>query len=260
MWIAWQASAALRSWSAPVSAEGECVCLNTGIEKVNLEGVIGDLAALAYQLIQPLPGHDALPLRIDVRAVAIARRCAVDGDAKPHRLAVQARPKHQVQIPRMEPIHDTAAWLVEHGVFFSDRPISRQRPLVETGRRGGIDVSDVFHAAAGRYEVFGLVVAYVCLRRCNVAHVGRRLGAGSVDRDDIGRHFGLAGFGEKSLYGVLRLLIVSFAEMVVAYAALGVDEVMRRPILVVERAPDGVVVIDRDRIIDLEIGDCGADG
>src|SRR6266478_9692946 len=177
-----QASSALRSWSAPISAEGECVCLNPRIEKVNLEGVIGDLAALAYQLIQPLPGHQALPFRIDVRAVTIARHCAVDGDAKPHRLAVQARPKHQVQIPRMEPIHDAAARLVQHRVFFSDRPISRQRPLVETGRRGRIDVTGVFDEAAGRDEVFGPLVTYVCLLRSNVAHVGRRLGAGSVDR------------------------------------------------------------------------------
>src|SRR5258708_30682682 len=125
MWIASQASSAFRSWSAPISAEGECVCLNTRIEKANLEGVIGDVAGLAYQLIQPLPGHDALPFRIDVRAVAIARRCAVDGDAKPHRLAVGARPKHQVQIPRMEPVHDAAARLVQHGIFLSDRPVSR---------------------------------------------------------------------------------------------------------------------------------------
>ena len=35
--------------------------------------------------------------------------------------------------------------------------------------------------------------------------------------------------------------------------ALGVDEVVRRPVLVVERAPDRVVVVDRDRIVDLEI-------
>src|SRR5260370_13136830 len=104
MWIASQASSAFRSWSAPVSAEGECVCLNTRIEKVNLEGVIGDLAALAYQLIQPLPGHEALPLRIDVRAVAFARRRTVDRYAKPHRLAVRASPKHQGQIPRLQPV------------------------------------------------------------------------------------------------------------------------------------------------------------
>src|SRR5258708_15600805 len=126
MWIASQASSAFRSWSAPISAEGECVCLNTRIEKVNLEGVIGDLAALAYQLIQPFPGHEALPLRIDVRGVAFARRRTVDRYAKPHRLAVPAWPKHQVQIPRMAPVLEAAARLVYPGVFFSEPPISRQ--------------------------------------------------------------------------------------------------------------------------------------
>src|SRR5260370_7143560 len=105
MWIASQASSAFRSWSAPVSAEGECVCLNIRIEKVNLEGVIGDLAALAYQLIQPLPGHEALPLRIDVRAVAFARRPTPDRYAKPHRLPLTPRPTPPPHLPRITPHH-----------------------------------------------------------------------------------------------------------------------------------------------------------
>ena len=43
--------------------------------------------------------------------------------------------------------------------------------------------------------------------------------------------------------------------MMVADAALGVDEIVRRPILIVEGAPDRVVVVDRDGIGDLQIGD-----
>ena len=45
-------------------------------------------------------------------------------------------------------------------------------------------------------------------------------------------------------------VVLAFAEMVVADAALRVDEVVRRPVLVVEGAPDRVVVVDRDRIVD----------
>ena len=51
------------------------------------------------------------------------------------------------------------------------------------------------------------------------------------------------------------LVVVAFAEMVVADLALGIDEVVRRPVAVVEGAPDRVVVVDRDGIVDLEIRD-----
>ena len=61
----------------------------------------------------------------------------------------------------------------------------------------------------------------------------------------------VAGFGEQLLDHALGLVVGAFAEVMVADAALGVDEVVRRPVLVVERAPDRVVVVDRDRIADL---------
>ena len=41
--------------------------------------------------------------------------------------------------------------------------------------------------------------------------------------------------------------------MLVAEPALAIDEIVRRPIMVVERAPDGVIVVERDRIADIEI-------
>ncbi len=46
--------------------------------------------------------------------------------------------------------------------------------------------------------------------------------------------------------------------MMVADAALRVDEIMRRPVLIEEGAPDRVIAVDRDRIADLEVGDGGA--
>jgi len=42
------------------------------------------------------------------------------------------------------------------------------------------------------------------------------------------------------------LLVASFADVVVADDAVGVDEVQRRPVVVVEGAPNCVVVVDRD--------------
>ncbi len=45
----------------------------------------------------------------------------------------------------------------------------------------------------------------------------------------------------------------------VADLALGVDEVQRRPVVVVEGAPDCVVVVDRDRVVDPQVLDGSAD-
>ena len=51
----------------------------------------------------------------------------------------------------------------------------------------------------------------------------------------------------------LRLVVFAFAEMMGADAALRIDEIMRRPILVVEGLPDGEIVIQRHRIGDAQV-------
>ena len=79
--------------------------------------------------------------------------------------------------------------------------------------------------------------------------VGCRLDAEAFDGDEFALH------AEQPLDDVLRLLVASFAELVVADDALVVDEIERRPVVVVERAPDVVVVVDRDRVVDLSLLD-----
>ena len=55
---------------------------------------------------------------------------------------------------------------------------------------------------------------------------------------------------EQPLDDALGLLIVSLAEVVVTDDAIAVYEVERWPVMVFESSPDGVVVIDRDRVVD----------
>ncbi|MOA22820.1 hypothetical protein D3C78_1434060 [compost metagenome] len=43
--------------------------------------------------------------------------------------------------------------------------------------------------------------------------------------------------------------------MVVANLALGIDQVMRRPVAVIKGAPDLVIIVDCHRVIDLEVRD-----
>jgi hypothetical protein len=54
-------------------------------------------------------------------------------------------------------------------------------------------------------------------------------------------------------------VVVTLAEAVVANLPLGVDEVQRRPVVVGEGAPDRVVVVDRDRVVDPQVFDLSAD-
>ena len=87
-------------------------------------------------------------------------------------------------------------------------------------------------------------VAEIGLGRTQVVPVGLRLHAEPFDGDE------LALDAEQPLDDALRLLVASFAEVVVADDAVRVDEVERRPVVVVERAPDLVVVVERDRVVD----------
>jgi len=78
-----------------------------------------------------------------------------------------------------------------------------------------------------------------------VVPVGLGLHAGPFDGEELALN------AEETLDDALRLLVASFAEVVVPDDAVGVDEVERRPVVVGEGAPDRVVVVLRDRVVDV---------
>jgi len=82
-----------------------------------------------------------------------------------------------------------------------------------------------------------------------VVPVGCRLDPAPFDGDEFALHV------EQPLDDVLRLLVASFAEVLLADDAVRVDEVEGRPVVVIERAPDPVLVVDRDRVVDLSLLD-----
>src|SRR5262245_11608423 len=53
---------------------------------------------------------------------------------------------------------------------------------------------------------------------------------------------------------LFSLRVVSFAEMMLPDLAIGIDQVVSRPRVVVERIPNRVGVVERDRIFDAETG------
>jgi hypothetical protein len=71
--------------------------------------------------------------------------------------------------------------------------------------------------------------------------IGRRLQAEPVDGDE------LAVDTEQPLDHPLRLLVRAFADVLVTDDAVHVGEVESRPVVVVERVPDRVVVVQRDK-------------
>jgi hypothetical protein len=73
------------------STESEGVGLHVGIKKLDGERAIHDQLVLPDELVEPVVGHHAFAIGVDVGAVCLPRPDAVDGHAESHRLAVSAR-------------------------------------------------------------------------------------------------------------------------------------------------------------------------
>ncbi len=72
-----------------------------------------DCAGLADQLVQPLLRDRALAGLVGIRAVIGTGRLAVDRHTEPDRLAVCARPEHEMQVAGVEAERDAARRAVE---------------------------------------------------------------------------------------------------------------------------------------------------
>src|SRR6185369_6028159 len=112
--------------------------------------------------------------------------------------------------------------------------------------------------AARRDETVGARVTDIGFGR---AYVSERPAGLSPRRAGL-RHSSrrrVAGFGEQLPDHALGHVIFALAVMEVADAALRIDEVMRGPVLVLERAPQHVAVVERDRVADAEVLDRARD-
>ena len=82
----------------PASTEREGEGLHTRSEKFNVEGPIPHVMALSHQLVEPVRRDGTEALTIGIRAVIVARRLAIDQNAKPHWVPGLGRPENEVQI------------------------------------------------------------------------------------------------------------------------------------------------------------------
>jgi hypothetical protein len=89
--------------------------------------------------------------------------------------------------------------------------------------------------------------------------LGRLLAARRLVLDLVGDERGRRVLGEERADDALALLVVALAEVDVAKPAAPVDEVLRRPVPVLERLPGAELVVERDRVLDPVVADGAAD-
>jgi hypothetical protein len=106
------------------------------------------------------------------------------------------------------------------------------------------------HGFGNGGEVLGALVAQIGFGRGDLIHAGGQLPPASTCGPWPN---GCCPLLEKLLYHPFRLCIAALAEVVVADASRGIDEVMSRPVLVAEGAPDRILVVHGHRIADAQV-------
>src|SRR5262249_24872269 len=102
-------------------------------------------------------------------------------------------------------------------------------------------------------KVLGTLIADVVLGGPQAAPIGGGFNATPLDRNQFLTDAVDSGCGQQSLKNHFGLFVLALAELMMANMPLRIDEIERRPIVVVEGAPDRIVAIDRDRIIDPQV-------
>src|ERR1019366_2926029 len=113
--------------------------------------------------------------------------------------------------------------------------------------------------AARGCKSLGELVAGIGLRRLQASPIGGDFRTSGIDRHKFMTNAMGSSLHQQLLDDPLRLSIPSLAELMVANTSPCIDEIESRPNLVVEGAPYCVVVVDRNRIIDLHVIDRPAD-
>ena len=233
------------------SAERKHKSFHARIEKFDLELSIRDGWRVSDQLIQPRCGHRAVALVVHVNAVRSARRLSIEAHAKAHGSASWCRPHDEMQIAGVKAVHDPPVGLVQHRGLFPHCPITRQGPMIALQPLGGrIDATLVPYGTTWGRKVCGALIANIGFRRLQAVPIGGRFSTTGLDRNQLMTDAAETSLGQQLLNNPFRLGICAFAEVVMANMPLRIDDIESRPILVLERTPERIAVIDRDGIID----------
>jgi hypothetical protein len=132
-------------------------------------------------------------------------------------------------------ICNSSGALVEHDRLFSQSPLSCKSPVVQPEiRRQGVGVPLISFSSFGRCEVVGARVAEIGLGRPEIRPVGCRFRTDPLDGHELCADVVFPRLRKELLNDLLGFFVSAFAELTMTNFALRVDEVERRPILVVE--------------------------
>src|SRR2546430_4910584 len=103
------------------------------------------------------------------------------------------------------------------------------------------------------HETFGLLIAGVILWRFQRGPIGSHFKTSRIRRYLLVANSVSAGVSQQRLNDHFGLVVSALAEFVMSNATLRIDEVKCRPVCIVESAPDRVVAVDRNWIIDAHL-------
>ena len=194
-----------------------------------------------------------LPSEVDVGPVSVLRGLTVEEDPERDRSSPGRRPHDEVDIAGVEPERDPSAGFVQHRSVPCNRPRPREPPVVEGqlhGRRvpSGSSyraTSPAQNPRSARSPCTSREIGASASRRPPRARPGRR--------HQILIHVFHARVHQELLDHHLDRGVLTLAEVVVADPSVDIGDVHGRPEVVREGAPDRVVVVERDRILDLEV-------
>ena len=94
------------AWRVVDSPERERERFDASIEKLDLELAVVNRPRLPNQLIQPLLGHPAITVVVDISAMCRARRLLIDEHAEAHGRSARCWSQDEVEITRVKSVRD----------------------------------------------------------------------------------------------------------------------------------------------------------
>src|ERR1700722_6847191 len=236
----------MASWYS-ISTKRKSKRLHAGIEKINLECSVFHRPLLPDQLVQAIALNRAGSACVGVSPVVFPRRSTVEFDRETNRFPVFCGAQHKVKIARMKPENDLAGKRFKHSAFLTHFPASAQGPLIQ--RKPGLRAvrfSRVFSHRLDRSKISSAFVSNVRFGRTNVLVIRSSFGTAAGGGDYPFGEGCCAVLFEQLLNHALGLVVFTFAEVVITNPSFAVDEVVSRPIIIVESLPNFVIAVDRD--------------
>ena len=160
-----------------------------------------------------------------------------------------------MDIPGVKAEHDTTRRRGQRGRFRADRPAAAERPEISSERAGcRVRCRRIAHYWLRRRETLRPPISHVRLRRQIRRHGRSRLRAASGNvRRGAGQGVGVSRFRQQLAKLLFGFRVVPFACVLISNVPARIDQILGRPLLVVERPPDAVLVVERHGVSHVKV-------